>query len=176
EAKKQGVNITCETGPHYLLLDDSALQEHGRFKMNPPLRSKADREALVEGLLDGTIDMIATDHAPHAAEEKAKGLAGSSFGVVGIETSFPLMYTGFVKTGLLTIEQLIRLMCDNPRRRFGLPVGNDFSVWDLNAKYTVDPKDFLSMGKATPFEGVEVYGKNLLTVHNGQIVYKASKK
>jgi len=176
EAKKQGVNITCETGPHYLLLDDSALQEHGRFKMNPPLRSKADREALVEGLLDGTIDMIATDHAPHAAEEKAKGLAGSSFGVVGIETSFPLMYTGFVKTGLLTMEQLIRLMCDNPRRRFGLPVGNDFSVWDLNAKYTVDPKDFLSMGKATPFEGVEVYGKNLLTVHNGQIVYKASKK
>ncbi len=172
EAKKQGVNITCETGPHYLLLDDSALQEHGRFKMNPPLRSKADREALVEGLLDGTIDMIATDHAPHAAEEKAKGLAGSSFGVVGIETSFPLMYTGFVKTGLLTMEQLIRLMCDNPRRRFGLPVGNDFSVWDLNAKYTVDPKDFLSMGKATPFEGAEVYGKNLLTVHNGQIVYQ----
>ena len=172
EAKKQGVNITCETGPHYLLLDDSALQEHGRFKMNPPLRSKADREALVEGLLDGTIDMIATDHAPHAAEEKAKGLAGSSFGVVGIETSFPLMYTGFVKTGLLTMEQLIRLMCDNPRRRFGLPVGNDFSVWDLNAKYTVDTKDFLSMGKATPFEGAEVYGKNLLTVHNGQIVYQ----
>ena len=172
EAKKEGVNITCETGPHYLLLDDSCLQEHGRFKMNPPLRSKADREALVEGLLDGTIDMIATDHAPHGAEEKARGLSGSPFGVVGIETSFPLMYTGFVKTGLLTLEQLVRLMCENPRRRFGLSLGNDFSVWDLGAKYTVDPSEFLSMGKATPFEGAEVFGKNLLTVHHGQIVYQ----
>ena len=172
EAKREGVDITCETGPHYLLLDDSCLQEHGRFKMNPPLRGAADREALVEGLLDGTIDMIATDHAPHSAEEKARGLAGSAFGVVGIETSFPLMYTGFVKMGLLSIEKLLDLMCYNPRRRFGLPVGNDFSVWDLDAKYTVDPQDFLSKGKATPFEGAEVYGKNLLTVHNGQVVYQ----
>jgi len=173
EAKKAGVNITCETGPHYLLLDDSNLGEHGRFKMNPPLRAKADREALVEGLLDGTVDMIATDHAPHAAEEKAKGLAGSAFGVVGIETSFPLMYTGFVKTGLLSMERLVELMCDNPRRRFGLPVGNDFSVWDLDARYTVDPDEFFSKGRATPFEGVEVYGKNLLTVYNGQVVYQS---
>ncbi len=172
EAKKNGVNITCETGPHYLLLDDSCLQEHGRFKMNPPLRAAADREALVEGLLDGTIDMIATDHAPHSAEEKAQGLAGSAFGVVGIETSFPLMYTGFVKTGLLSIEKLLDLMCYNPRRRFVLPLGNDFSVWDLDARLTVDPKDFLSRGKATPFEGFEIYGKNLLTVHNGRVVYQ----
>ena len=173
QAKKEGVDITCETGPHYLVLDDSYLQEHGRFKMNPPLRDAKDREALVEGLLDGTIDMIATDHAPHAAAEKEKGLAGSAFGVVGIETAFPIMYTKFVTEGVLSLGRLVELMCDNPRRRFNLPVGNDFSVWDLNAKYTVDPKEFLSMGKATPFEGAEVFGKNLLTVHNGQIVYKS---
>ena len=172
QAKKEGVDITCETGPHYLLLDDSCLQEHGRFKMNPPLRDASDREALLEGLLDGTIDMIATDHAPHSAEEKAKGLAGSAFGIVGIETSFPVMYTKLVKEGILTLSELIALMCDNPRRRFGLPVGNDFTVWDLNAPFTVDPADFLSKGHATPFEGWQLYGKNLLTVHDGKVVYQ----
>ena len=172
EAKREGVDITCETGPHYLLLDDSCLQEHGRFKMNPPIRSRADREALVEGLLDGTIDMIATDHAPHSAEEKARGLADSPFGIVGIETSFPLMYTKFVKAGILSLDRLVALMCDNPRRRFALPVGNDFSVWDLDAQFTVDPEEFLSKGRATPFEGWQLYGKNLLTVHDGRVVYQ----
>ncbi len=173
KAKKEGVDITCETGPHYLVLDDSCLQEHGRFKMNPPLRAAADREALVEGLIDGTIDMIATDHAPHSAEEKAKGLAGSAFGIVGIETAFPVLYTKLVREGVISLEKLIEVMSANPRRRFNLPVGNDFTVWDLNAPITVDPADFLSMGRATPFEGWQLLGKNLMTVHNGQVVYLA---
>ena len=129
KAKAEGVNITCETAPHYLVMDDSDLQEEGRFKMNPPLRSAADREALVEGIKDGTIDMIATDHAPHSAEEKAKGLAGSAFGIVGLETAFPLLYTKLVKTGEISLERLIELMAINPRKRFGIPMGNDFSVW-----------------------------------------------
>ena len=173
QAKKEGVDITCETGPHYLVLDDSCLQEHGRFKMNPPLRDAKDREALVEGLLDGTVDMIATDHAPHASEEKEKGLAGSAFGVVGIETAFPVMYTKLVKEGILSLDRLVELMCHNPRRRFNLPVGNDFTVWDLDALVTVDPEEFLSKGHATPFEGWQLYGKNLLTVHDGKIVYQS---
>ncbi|MBR2010200.1 MAG: dihydroorotase [Clostridia bacterium] len=173
QAKKEGVDITCETGPHYLVLDDSCLQEHGRFKMNPPLRDAKDREALVEGLLDGTVDMIATDHAPHASEEKEKGLASSAFGVVGIETAFPVMYTKLVKEGILSLDRLVELMCHNPRRRFNLPVGNDFTVWDLDALVTVDPEEFLSKGHATPFEGWQLYGKNLLTVHDGKIVYQS---
>ncbi len=172
-AKKEGVNITCETGPHYLLLDDSCLQEHGRFKMNPPLRGIADKEALLEGLIDGTIDMIATDHAPHSKEEKARGLAGSAFGIVGIETAFPVLYTKLVREGIISQERLIEVMSTNPRRRFNLPVGNDFTVWDLEATYTVDPADFISMGHATPFEGWQLFGKNLMTVHNGQVVYLA---
>ena len=171
-AKAEGVDITCETGPHYLVMDDSMLQEHGRFKMNPPLRSKADRDALVEGIIDGTIDMIATDHAPHSAEEKSKGLEKSAFGVVGIETAFPIMYTYLVKTGIITMERLVELMVINPRKRFDIPLGCDYSVWDLQEEYTVDPAEFLSMGKATPFEGWKVNGRCLATVCDGKIVYK----
>ena len=175
EAKRQGVNITCETGPHYLVLDDSHLMEDGRFKMNPPLRAAADREALLEGLADGTIDMIATDHAPHSAEEKARGLAGSAFGIVGLETAFPVLYTKLVKKGIISLEKLVDLMAGAPRRRFNLPVSNDFTVWDLEAVTAVDPDRFLSKGHATPFAGWELYGKNLLTVHNGQVVYFSQK-
>jgi dihydroorotase len=172
DAKKSGVNVSCETAPHYLLLDENDLEEDGRFKMNPPLRAEKDREALVAGLLDGTIDMIATDHAPHSAEEKSKGLQGSAFGIVGLETAFPLLYTNVVKTGILSMEALLNLLVYNPRKRFNIPLGNDFSIWDLNAKYTIDPKDFLSKGKASPFTGRSVYGKCLLTVYGGHAVYK----
>ncbi len=170
-AKAEGVDVTCETGPHYLVLDDSDLQEDGRFKMNPPLRGKADREALVEGLLDGTIDMIATDHAPHSAEEKGKGLEHSAFGIVGLETAFAVMYTRLVKTGVLSLDTLVERMALAPRRRFGIPLGNDFTVWDLNATYTVDPAQFLSKGRATPFAGDTLCGVCRLTVCNGNIVY-----
>ena len=173
QAKAEGLDVTCETGPHYLVMDDSMLEENGRFKMNPPLRSKEDREALVQGLLDGTIDMIATDHAPPRAEEKARGLEKSAFGVVGIETSFPIIYTYLVKPGILPLERAVDLLCANPRKRFGLTLGRDFSVWDLDAESTVDPKDFLSMGKATPFEGWKVSGRCLATIRDGQIVYQA---
>ncbi len=173
EAKKRGVNVTCETAPHYLILDDSQLGEEGRFKMNPPIRSKEDRDALIEGILDGTIDMIATDHAPHSDEEKARGLAGSPFGIVGIETAFPLMYTHFVRTGKMSIEKLLDLLVWNPRRRFGIPLGNDFSVWNLEESFQVDPKEFLSKGKATPFVGEKLYGVCKRTVVDGKIVYSA---
>ena len=171
-AKARGVNVTCETGPHYLVMDDSMLQEDGRFKMNPPLRSKEDRQALVAGIIDGTIDCIATDHAPHSAEEKAKGLEKSAFGVVGIETAFPICYTYLVKTGIITMDKLMDLLVHNPRKRFNLPLGEDFSIWDLDAAYEIDPQDFLSMGKATPFQGWKVCGKCLLTVCDGKIVYQ----
>ena len=173
QAKKSGVNVTCETGPHYLVMDDSFLQEDGRFKMNPPLRSPEDREALVEGLQDGTIDMIATDHAPHSAEEKARGLEKSAFGVVGLETAFPILYTYLVKPGILSMEALLQKLVTNPRQRFGIPMGNDFSLWDLNAQYQVDPSEFLSMGKASPFTGWTVQGKCMATFHNGNAVYQA---
>ena len=172
KAKSEGVDITCETGPHYLVMDDSMLQEHGRFKMNPPLRSKADREALIAGILDGTIDMIATDHAPHSAEEKAKGLENSAFGVVGIETALPVLYTYLVKPGILTLDRLVELLVINPRKRFGIALGCDYSIWDLEDEYTVDPAEFVSMGKATPFEGWKVNGRCLATVCDGNIVYK----
>lgn len=172
KAKSEGVDITCETGPHYLVMDDSMLQEHGRFKMNPPLRSKADREALIAGILDGTIDMIATDHAPHSAEEKAKGLENSAFGVVGIETALPVLYTYLVKPGILTMDRLVELLVINPRKRFGIALGCDYSIWDLEDEYTVDPAEFVSMGKATPFEGWKVNGRCLATVCDGNIVYK----
>ena len=172
KAKARGVDVTCETGPHYLVMDDSFLQEDGRFKMNPPLRSPEDREALMQGLLDGTIDMIATDHAPHSAEEKAKGLAGSAFGVVGIETAFPVLYTHLVKPGILSMEKLVEVLVTNPRKRFDIPMGNDFSVWDLNKEFTVDPADFLSKGKATPFAGWPLVGECMLTVCDGNVVYK----
>ena len=173
QAKKSGVDVTCETGPHYLTMDDSMLREDGRFKMNPPLRSPEDRQALVEGLRDGTIDMIATDHAPHSAEEKSRGLQGSAFGVVGLETAFPILYTYLVRPGLLPMDRLLKALVTNPRNRFGIPMGNDFSVWDLNAQYDIDPRDFLSQGKATPFEGWQVFGRCMATFRGGKPVYTA---
>ena len=172
-AKAEGLDVTCETGPHYLGMDDSMLQEEGRFKINPPLRSKEDREALIAGILDGTIDMIATDHAPHSAEEKARGLEKSAFGVVGLETAFPILYTYLVKPGILTLDKLVELLCVNPRKRFGIGLGWDFSVWDLEQSDTVDPGQFLSMGKATPFEGWHVTGRCLATVCDGKVVYRS---
>ena len=172
KAKAEGVDVTCETGPHYILLCDEDLQEDGRFKMNPPLRSKEDRDAILEGIMDGTIDMIATDHAPHSAEEKAKGLAGSAMGVVGLETAFPLLYTYLVKTGKITLERLMELMADNPRKRFGLSLGEDWSVWDLDKEYTIDPNEFLSKGTATPFAGWKVLGENQMTITGGKIVWQ----
>ncbi len=172
QAKKRGVNVTCETGPHYLVLDDACLEEDGRFKMNPPLRSKRDREALLEGVCDGTIDMIATDHAPHSAEEKGKGLAGSAFGIVGLETAFSVLYTHLVKPGVISMERLLQLMVYNPRERFGIPLGEDYSVWDLNRESVVDPQKFVSMGKATPFAGHRLFGECLLTVCDGKVVHK----
>ena len=173
KAKARGVDVTCETGPHYLVLTDMDLQEDGRFKMNPPLRSEADRKALIEGLLDGTIDMIATDHAPHSAEEKGRGLEKSAFGIVGIEIAFQTMYTHLVKPGILSLEKLIDLLAIAPRKRFGIPLGDDYTLWDLNALETVDPEQFLSMGKATPFAGHKLCGKCLLTVCDGKIVYQS---
>ena len=173
KAKTEGLDVTCETGPHYLVMDDSDLQEDGRFKMNPPLRGKEDREALIHGILDGTIDMIATDHAPHSAEEKSRGLEKSAFGIVGIETAFPILYTCLVKPGILSLNKLLELLCVNPRRRFGLPLGTDYSIWDLNAAYPIDPKDFLSKGRATPFAGWQVNGKCIATICDGKLVYAA---
>ena len=172
QAKARGVDITCETAPHYLVMNDSFLQEDGRFKMNPPIRSEEDRLALIEGIKDGTIDMIATDHAPHSAEEKGKGLAGSAFGIVGIETAFSVMYTHLVNKGIITLEKLVELMAKNPRERFGISVGEDFTVWDLSKTFTVDPDEFYSMGKATPFTGWELTGECVLTVCDGKIVYR----
>ena len=169
-AKKDGVNITCETAPHYLIFSDKDLKEDGKWKMNPPLRSESDKAALIEGICDGTIDMIATDHAPHSAEEKSAGLEKSSFGIVGLETAFPVMYTHMVKTGIITIEKLADLMCTAPRKRFGIPV-NGFSVWNIDEKFTVTPAEFLSKGRATPFDGMELFGKCKLAVCNGNAIY-----
>ena len=171
QAKKDGVDITCETAPHYLVLNDSMLEENGRFKMNPPIRSEADRLALIEGIVDGTIDMIATDHAPHSAEEKAKGLKDSLMGVVGIETVFPVLYTELVKKDVISLEKLIELMSINPARRFGFSTENSFSVWDLNDSYAVNPEEFISKGRSTPFEGQSVFGRCLMTVRNGRLVW-----
>ncbi len=171
EAKKNGIDVTCETGPHYLTLCEDDLQEDGRFKMNPPLRSREDKEALIEGLLDGTIDMIATDHAPHSAEEKGRGLEKSAMGVVGLETAFAALYTDLVKTGILPLERLVTLMSEAPRSRFDLDTDVGFTVFDLDTPYAVDPDAFLSMGKATPFAGKTVYGKCLMTVCEGKVVY-----
>ncbi|MBR2929680.1 MAG: dihydroorotase [Clostridia bacterium] len=170
-AKARGIDITCETGPHYLTMDDSMLGEDGRFKMNPPIRAKEDREALIEGILDGTIDVIATDHAPHTEEEKSKGLAGSLMGVVGIETAFPVLYTDLVLPGVLTLERLVELMSTEPRRRFGITSDVGFTVFDLGEEYEIDPSEFLSMGKATPFLGKRVRGRCLTTVYNGEVVW-----
>ncbi len=171
EAKRDGVDITCETAPHYLTMDDSFLIEDGRMKMNPPLRSREDREALVEGVIDGTIDMIATDHAPHSAEEKSRGLKASAFGVVGLETAFPALYTHLVKEGVIDLKKLIRLLVFAPRERFNIRFTNDYSVWKMD-EFTVEPEQFLSKGRATPYQGERLIGVNQLTVYNGEIVYR----
>ena len=171
-AKARGVNITCETGPHYLTLCEDDLIEDGRFKMNPPLRSAEDKRALIEGLKDGTVDMIATDHAPHSAEEKSKGLAGSLMGITGLETAFPILYTELVKKGIISLEKLTELLCDNPKKRFGIDTGDDFTVFEVSSPYRINSADFLSKGKATPFEGREVYGRCVLTVCRGKEVYR----
>ncbi len=172
QAKAAGVDITCETGPHYLVLDDSFLQEDGRFKMNPPLRGAEDRKALIAGILDGTVDMIATDHAPHSAEEKARGLEKSAMGIVGLETAFPVLYTELVEKGVLSLEKLVELMCVNPRKRFKLPERDGFTVFDLGEEYTVDPAEFKTMGRATPFAGRTVKGRCVLTVCGGKVAWK----
>ncbi len=172
QAKARGVDVTCETAPHYLVMSDKDLQEDGRFKMNPPLRSEEDRLALIAGIQDGTIDMIATDHAPHSAEEKGKGLQGSAFGIVGIETAFPVMYTHLVQKGIISLGKLIELLTVNPRKRFNIPIKDDYTVWDLSKTFTVDPADFLSKGKATPFTGWKLMGECVLTVCDGKIVYR----
>lgn len=170
-AKAEGVDITCETAPHYLTLDDSMLEEDGRFKMNPPLRAAEDREALIAGLLDGTVDMIATDHAPHSFEEKSRGLEGSLMGVVGIETAFPVIYTELVKRGVITLERAVELLSVRPRERFGITSDVGFTVFDLGCEYTVDPEKFLSKGRSTPYKGARVFGKCLATVYGGKAVY-----
>ena len=178
QAKKRGLPVTCETGPHYLVFSDADLQEDGRFKMNPPIRSAEDRDALLKGIQDGTIECIATDHAPHTAEEKSKGLKGSTMGVVGLETAFAVTYTHLVRTGMITLEKAVELLCDNPRRIFrlggALRKGEraDIAVFDVREPYKVDSQTFLSKGKSTPFEGMEVYGHCVMTLYNGKMVWK----
>ena len=177
QAKKSGVKVTCETAPHYLTLCEDDLQEDGRFKMNPPLRTAEDREALIEGLADGTIDVVATDHAPHSAEEKAKGLAGSAMGIVGLETAFPVLYTRLVKTGRISMERLVEALSAAPRRIFRLPEApDDWVEVDLDTPYIIRSSEFASMGRATPFEGAEVYGRILKTVLEGKTVYNSLTK
>lgn len=176
QAKARGVDVTCETAPHYLVLCDEDMQEDGRFKMNPPLRSREDKKALIEGIKDGTIDMIATDHAPHSAEEKGRGLEKSLMGVVGLEMAFPVLYTELVRKNIITLERLVELMSFKPKERFGIDTNNDFAVFDISEAYKIDPENFLSMGRATPFAGREVFGRCLLTVHNGKVVYKAEDR
>ena len=176
QAKARGVDVTCETAPHYLVLCDEDMQEDGRFKMNPPLRSREDKKALIEGIKDGTIDMIATDHAPHSAEEKGRGLEKSLMGVVGLETAFPVLYTELVTKNIITLDRLVELMSFKPKERFGIDTNNDFAVFDISEAYKIDPEDFLSMGRATPFAGREVFCRCLLTVHNGKVVYKAEDR
>lgn len=173
QAKARGGDVTSETAPHYLVLCDEDMQEDGRFKMNPPLRSREDKQALIEGIKDGTIDMIATDHAPHSAEEKGRGLEKSLMGVVGLETAFPVLYTELVKKNIITLERLVELMSFKPKERFGIDTGCDFAVFGIDEPYKTDPNEFLSMGRATPFAGREVFGRCLLTVHGGKAVYKA---
>lgn len=170
-AKAEGVDVTCETAPHYLILDDSCLEEDGRFKMNPPLRSAKDREALVAGLIDGTIDMIATDHAPHSAEEKGKGLEKSMMGIVGIETAFACLYTYLVKPGIVSMERVIDALAVRPRERFSLPFNDEYCVFDLENEYTICPENFFSLGRATPFAGKRVFGKCMLTMAEGRVLH-----
>lgn len=182
DAKRSGVRITCETGPHYLTMCDADLREEGRFKMNPPIRSAADHDALIEGAQDGTIDVIATDHAPHTAEEKSRGLAGSAMGVVGLETSFAVIYTKLVMAGIISPERMIELMAEAPRRIFalggGLAAGEkaDIAVFDLDNEFTVDPATFLSKGRSTPFEGWRLHGQTILTLVDGRTAYRNDEK
>lgn len=180
DAKKSGVNVTCETAPHYLVLDTEDVRKGvaenpeagGRFKMNPPIKDPADRKAMIEGALDGTVDMIATDHAPHSAEEKSKGFEKSLNGITGLECAFPVLYTGLVRPGVMTLERLVEMMAIAPRKRFGLPMGDGYVVMDLENPYVLDSSRFLSMGKCTPFDGRTVYGKTQMTFRNGKIVYE----
>ena len=172
QAKRDGVDVSCETAPHYLTLDEANLKEEGRFKMNPPLRSELDRLALIEGIKDGTVDMIATDHAPHSAEEKSRGLEKSAMGVVGLECAFAVTYTRLVRTGIITLERLARLMSDAPRERFGIDTDAGVCVFDVGTEYEIDPEQCAGLGRATPFAGMRVYGKCLLTVADGKVVYK----
>lgn len=176
QAKARGVDVTCETAPHYLVLCDEDMQEDGRFKMNPPLRSREDKKALIEGIKDGTIDMIATDHAPHSAEEKGRGLEKSLMGIVGLETAFPVLYTELVTKNIITLDRLVELMSFKPKERFGIDTGCDFAVFGIDEPYKTDPNEFLSMGRTTPFAGREVFGRCLLTVHNEKVVYKAEDR
>lgn len=180
DAKKSGVNVTCETAPHYLVLDTEDVRKGiaenpeagGRFKMNPPIKDPADRKAMIEGALDGTVDMIATDHAPHSAEEKSKGFEKSLNGITGLECAFPVLYTGLVRPGVMTLERLVEMMAIAPRKRFGLPMGDGYVVMDLENPYVLDSSRFLSMGKCTPFDGRTVYGKTQMTFRSGKIVYE----
>lgn len=175
KAKAEGVDVTCETAPHYLIFNDMDLKESGNFKMNPPIRSEEDRQALIKGLQDGTIDMIATDHAPHGYDEKSRGLENSLMGIVGLETAFPVMYTYLVKKGIITLERLIELMAINPRRRFGLTQTDDICIYDLQSEYKINPSEFKSKGKSTPFDGMTVSGKNLLTICGGKAVWNITE-
>lgn len=182
KAKEEGLDITCETAPHYLTISNDQVEDDGRFKMNPPIKGPEDREALLEAIADGTIDMIATDHAPHSRDEKSRGFADSAFGIVGMETAFPVMYTKLVETGIITADRLIQLMCDGPRKRFGLPgtsiaselssAAPTFAIWDLGSRYRIDPEGFQSMGRSCPFEGWTVTGRCLLTAVDGKVVWR----
>lgn len=177
QGKERGVKVTCETGPHYLAFCDEDLQEEGRFKMNPPLRSRRDMEALRRGAADGTIDIIATDHAPHSKEEKSKGLEKSAMGVVGLETSLAAIYTYMVKPGIISFERMVEMMAENPRRLFGIEGGSrvgdraDITLVDFDREWTIDPEKFHGKGKSTPFEGCRLTGKPMITIANGEIVY-----
>ena len=178
QAKARGVKITCETGPHYLTMCDMDLKEEGRFKMNPPIRSAEDRDALIAGLQDGTIDVVATDHAPHTAEEKSRGLERSAMGVVGIETSFAVIYTKLVKAGIISLEKAVEVLAETPRKIFNLGGGlkegeaADIAVFDLEKEFTVDPDTFLSKGRSTPFEGWQLQGECCLTLVDGRVAYE----
>ena len=182
KAKEEGLDVTCETAPHYLTISSDEIEDDGRFKMNPPIKGPGDRDALLEAIADGTIDMIATDHAPHSSEEKSRGFAGSAFGIVGMETAFPVLYTKLVKSGIITADKLIELLDDGPRKRFDLPVRSvreeissempTFAIWDLNSRYEIDPGKFQTKGRSCPFEGWKVAGRCLLTAVDGKVVWR----